>query len=499
MDIDGAEDKPNIKDLFQTKAYRRLLPFIGIYWIIYIQNVVVMPSFGASWFAGCNEDDNDCEFDYIQYNFWQSLILSIRGLLGFLFSGFIGLLSDSFGRKPFILMDVSILCVNYLILSLFGNLWTWFGLWALNGLFSTSQALNAIMTAYISDIIPAQNLLTIGFSIILAILALSILIGTGCGAVISVIWNANTVFYTMSVGFGIAGLYCIIFMEETVKGDKKQKFNRNLIKNPFKPLTYINSHKLILYLGITAFFSQMITSSIGVTVIYINDQMNINESNKSVIMNMILFLSMSISGIIIAGFIVPFLKKSSSFVKDVHLIIGAFIILIIATFIFGILSFITDENGNNDDVEVYCIIIVATGSILLGAYALLETTIKSIIAQFVNENEQGLSFGVIQAMQNLMIIFGPFCFGYGYNLSKNELKFPSLLYFVVGIMLFLALFVAFGPLRRVINELEESKEKISLLKDDRNDENGQTSLFEVSMQKSVTTNKSNDNYATFVD
>ena len=36
----------------------------------------------------------------------------------------------------------------------------------------------------------------------------------------------------------------------------------------------------------------MMTSTIPVTIIYINDQMNINDSNLSFIMNMLLFLSM---------------------------------------------------------------------------------------------------------------------------------------------------------------------------------------------------------------
>ena len=482
--------KPDIKSLFRNKAYSRLLPFIAIYWIAYIQNAVVMPAYGAAWFAGCDESDDDCNFDYTKYNFWHSLTISLRGLLGFLFAGFVGSLSDSYGRKPFILIQILICCVNYATLAIFGNLLTWFILNGVDGLFSSSQALNATMTAYVSDTISDQNLKTIGFSIVLAILALNVLLGTGLGALISIIWNAETVFVVEAIGFGIAALYCLVLMPETVSDENgnKRRLNWNSLKNPFEPLTYINSHPLILYLGLTAFFSQMITSSIAVTIIYINDQMNINESNLSVIMNMLLFLSMSISGIVIAGFIVPCLKTKVN-TKDVTLIIGSFSILIVSSLVFSILSFITDKNGDNSDVEVYCIIIVVGGSILLGSYALLETTIKSIIGQFVNDNEQGVAFGVIQAMQNLMIVIGPFTFGYGYNLIDEELGFPALLYFIISGLLFIALFVAIGPLRRIVNKLEESNEKFSIIKSkDTNDDT--TSLLEMDATEAYSVDKS---------
>ena len=220
---DVTADEPDIKQLFRTKSYRRLLPFIAVYWITLIQNVVVMPSFGAAFFANCDETDDDCNFDFVQFNFWNSLTLSLQGLMGFLFVGFIGLLSDCYGRKPFILMDVGIRCINYSILALLGNLWIWFSFVIIGGLFTSSQALNAIMTAYVSDTISDQNLKTVGFSIVLAILALNALSGTGLSTLISVIWDARMVFAVMAIGFGVAAMYCIFLMQETVSDKNKNK------------------------------------------------------------------------------------------------------------------------------------------------------------------------------------------------------------------------------------------------------------------------------------
>ena len=453
--------------MFSIKAYRRLFAYIALFWIIDIQHAIVMPAFGASWFGDCdaNQTEDECNFDYTKYNFWNSLFQSVRGLLGFLFSGFVGLLSDSYGRKLFIIIPAAILAINYSILSLiYVNIYLWLSLEAFNGIFDSSSALGAVVTAYVSDTLqPYPSLKTIGFSIVLGVLALSILIGTGVASGIAIIWDARTVFLTIAIGFFVTVLYVIFIMPETVRDETRKTFSWNSVKNPFKPLTHIIHNRLILYLGITQFFSQMMAVSVPVTIIYINDQMNINDENESVLINMILFLSMSVSAVIYAGVIVPCLQKRLN-INDLQLIITAIIALICSTIAFSIIAFITDSNGDNEDVEVYCIVIILVGSVFFGAYVLMETGIKAIIGKYFNENEQGLAFGVCQSCESIMTIIGPFTFGYGYNLSKDQLGIPSLLYyFIVGLLL-IALFMVLGPLRHIINDLKETGEKYTLIK-----------------------------------
>ena len=188
-----------------------------------MQAAVVILSYCAAWFADCDESDDDCNFDYVKFNFWNSITGSLRGLLGFLFSAFIESLTDSNCRKPFLLMPIVISSINYTTLSISGNLVIYFVLVGIKGLFTSSGALNSIMTAHVSDTISNQDLKTIGFSIALAMLALNVLIGVGLGTVISITWNTDYVFIVMSIGYGICGLSCLLVMAETVSNSNGNK------------------------------------------------------------------------------------------------------------------------------------------------------------------------------------------------------------------------------------------------------------------------------------
>ena len=51
-------------------------------------------------------------------------------------------------------------------------------------------------------------------------------------------------------------------------------------------------------------------------------------------------------------------------------------------------------------------------------------------------------------------MYGPFAFGYSYNLSRDELGLPSLIFWIYSAMLVVSLLIALYPLRRLLNRLE---------------------------------------------
>ena len=86
-----------------------------MYQIMYSTQVMAVGIFitlyGAQWFADCLLDNGrevpaDCDPDYITFNFYSTMFTSIEGFISFLLSSFIGRLSDSFGRKLFLIVAI---------------------------------------------------------------------------------------------------------------------------------------------------------------------------------------------------------------------------------------------------------------------------------------------------------------------------------------------------------------------------------------------------------
>ena len=63
---------------------------------------VFMSAYGAEWFSIHGDNGPGVGYNYTKWTFYSSLFLSLRGVIAFLFAGFIGRLSDKYGRKPFL-------------------------------------------------------------------------------------------------------------------------------------------------------------------------------------------------------------------------------------------------------------------------------------------------------------------------------------------------------------------------------------------------------------
>eukprot|EP01084_Bolivina_argentea_P052759 96887_1 len=99
-----------MQQMKQVLSHKPLLQIAFINFLFFTSNILaatIMPSFGAIYFTKCNIDtDEDCELNYIQYNFYNSLFSSIQGVVAFLFTGYVGSLSDCIGRKLLIFMAI---------------------------------------------------------------------------------------------------------------------------------------------------------------------------------------------------------------------------------------------------------------------------------------------------------------------------------------------------------------------------------------------------------
>eukprot|EP01084_Bolivina_argentea_P149456 261085_1 len=454
-------NRETIKNIFKITAFKRILVFTSSSAVIGIMPTIIMPAFGGRYFSNdcSNNNDDTCDYDYTTYNLYNSIFTSSRGFLGFIFAGFIGSLSDSFGRKAFLAMATSLKLITYILMSINPMIWIyWTFSTVIIGIFGNIQVLSALETAYIDDI-TTPNQKTIGFTIVTAFMSCSLLIGNGITAAITILLDIKNVFRVMAILYFMLLAYEFFWLPESLKNKVKFSYKLKRNWNVFKPLCYITSNPVILWICIINVLISIAPISMSVILVYLNDQMNINNDDISVEVNIIVFATMSISALICAGLIAPFLKSKCK-IKDINLAIIGSVMLIASPCVFSIISFIVDSESNNNDVFIYCVVIIVIASILLGGLAFVFPALSAIVSKYIHPKQRGIAFGIVRSYQSITTIFGPFSMGYGYNVSK-DIDFPSLIFYVMAGLLFIGFIIMIGPLRRIVEKLEETGEQYS--------------------------------------
>lgn len=101
---EGSEQLPvcqQLNHLLRNYDYKSILVYGFFYTFAIYEGSAWITPFGSSWFGGCKTRDSqnsgnidNCNNDYNSWNMWSTGSLSIQGLISFLFSGYIGRLSD---------------------------------------------------------------------------------------------------------------------------------------------------------------------------------------------------------------------------------------------------------------------------------------------------------------------------------------------------------------------------------------------------------------------
>ncbi len=81
---------------------------------------------------------------------WGGLLTTIFAIMQFLFSPFLGNLSDRFGRRPLLLASMATMALDYLVMALAGTLWLLFVGRLVGGILAATQSIAAAFMADIS-------------------------------------------------------------------------------------------------------------------------------------------------------------------------------------------------------------------------------------------------------------------------------------------------------------------------------------------------------------
>ncbi len=141
------------KELLSYKQYLKILPYIVFMFYGLVMPLIILPAYGAKWMANCSDNDTECEYDYIKFNFYNSIFISCRGVLAFMFSAFIGMLSDSFGRKIMICLQAISAALISTMMVFNSGMWVFWGFSVFYGIFSGGKVLLFSIIIFVKIII----------------------------------------------------------------------------------------------------------------------------------------------------------------------------------------------------------------------------------------------------------------------------------------------------------------------------------------------------------
>lgn len=319
------------------------------------------------------------------------------GLLGtsfsimqFLFASFWGGLSDRYGRRPIMLISISIMVVAYLLFANATVLWLLFATRMLKGFGAANLS---VAQAYISDIVP-QEQRTKAFGIIGAAFGLGFIFGPSIGGLV------NEYHGVSGVGYFAAGLTLInlalayFFLGETLE---TKSATVRLFPNPFKDILHfrslpdVNALFTINFVYILGFSMMQITS----TLLWA-EHFGLSELHIGYTFAYIGFLAVIIQGGLIGKF-------NNWFGERNLLLFGTFLV---AIGLFG-MPFVPKDQFY---LELLCMTLLSFGN------ALLTPTVSSLLTTYAPAKSQGKILGTNQSVGSLARVVGPAIGGAAYGL-----------------------------------------------------------------------------------
>jgi MFS transporter, DHA1 family, tetracycline resistance protein len=347
-------------------------------------------------------------------NLQIGLTVAVFSLMQFLFNPIMGRLSDKYGRRPVILVSLSMTITSYIIFSVTNSFFLLIVSRILAGLGGSNIG---AAQAYIADITPKHERAK-GMGIIGAAFGLGFVFGPMVGGVLSK-------FGYHVVGLGAAAfslmafLFALFFLPESNTDKKTARIKLKLFELSFakKVLSHPELGILIVFYFIVIFSMANIfgtLSLLGYKVFHFSDQQN-----------GYIFGIMGVVGAAIQGGLIKKLSKKYS---------ERFILMMGALFMMVGLAFLPYERTFFEVAVVVAIYGIGSG--------ILQPIVVSMVSKFAPEGEQGAVLGLNQSIASFARVLGPIWGGFSFDYFGYQ--FP----FITGAAFtFIAFLIAFFLLK----------------------------------------------------
>lgn len=340
---------------------------------------------------------------------WGGVLTASFAVMQFLFSPFIGGLSDSYGRKPVLLVSLLVVGIDYVIMGFTGSIWVLLIGRIVAGIASATQS---TATAFIADV-SDKNEKAQNFALVGAAFGIGFILGPLLGGLMSEFGSRAPFFAAAGLAFANF-IFGWIILSETVTDKIRRKLELRRI-NPFGAIRQVGKLPLGSLLVWVFFIHQLAFYAYPSTWAYFTIE-RFDWTPRQVGFSLAMF------GIILAitqGFIIRIIIPKLGEWRVLLLGLG---VSITADFL---ISFA------NQGWMVYAIIIFMALSFTV------TPALQAIISRSTPDNAQGELQGVLTSVGALATIIAPLAMTvvFGYFISQNTpIYFPGAPFFLAGLL-----------------------------------------------------------------
>ncbi|VDK43456.1 unnamed protein product [Anisakis simplex] len=183
----------------------------------------------------------------------NGMILGVKGFLSFLSAPLVGALSDTCGRKPFLLLTVFCTCMPIPCLKI--SPWWYFALFSLSGLFSVTFS---VVLAYVADITEKSDR-SAAYGLVSATFAASLVTSPALGAWISENWGDEAVVILATSVATLDVLFVLIAVPESLPIHLRHSMDTVSwhSADPFVTLRIVWDDRMVLQLAVIVLLSYL--------------------------------------------------------------------------------------------------------------------------------------------------------------------------------------------------------------------------------------------------
>ncbi|MEE2781710.1 MAG: TCR/Tet family MFS transporter, partial [Pseudomonadota bacterium] len=354
-------------------------------------------------------------------------------LLQFVFAPILGNLSDRFGRRRVLLASLAMYSVNYLLAGLAGTLWLLFVGRVLTGI---TSATHATANALIADVSPpeerAQN-----FGLIGVAFGLGFIVGPSLGGLVGE-YDLRLPFFLAAGLAALNTLYGYLVLKETLPQDRRRPFQWKRA-NPIGMLLQIRRYPILIGLIIVMFIYNIAHHVYPSNwSFYTIEKFAWTPFDIGASLALVGILAIFVQGFLIRVVIPRWGAPTAAFVG----------------FIAQALAYLGIAfAGSSMALYLWCVV--------SGFAGLVAPSVSSIMANQVQQNEQGELQGINASMGSVAAIIGPLLMTQSFTYftgSDAPIYLPGIAFIIAGTLAVISL-VVFAVNLRVI-EPRAAKEQI---------------------------------------
>jgi DHA1 family tetracycline resistance protein-like MFS transporter len=363
------------------------------------------------------------------------LLVTIWGLMQFLFSPLIGVLSDRFGRRPVLILSGFGLGLDYIIMALAPNLaWLFIGR-IFSGITSSSFATAA---AYVTDVTPMERRAA-AFGMVGAAWGIGFILGPAIGGVMGN-FGLRIPFWGAAAFSLASATYGLFVLPESLPREHRKGFAWRRA-NPIGSLTLLRSHSTLLGLAAVTFVQFLAFQVLPtVFVLYAYDRFGWQEYQVGLSLALVGALNITVQGGLVKRFITRFGERKA----------------LLTGLLFGSAAMVVWGLAPNDIVLLFAAFVFAP-------IGFVAPALQSLMTRRVGPSEQGQLQGANASIAGLTGAIGPILFGLLYSLalrSRGQFDLLGLPFLVAAVLMLGSVGVAVRVTR---SSSEEAAPRISVV------------------------------------